>query len=571
MTAHGWLQYAIFLGLLTVLTLPCGGYIARAFEGRVALERVLGPLERGLLRALAVDPDEQQDWRAYARSLLLFSGICLLVLYALLRLPGVLVPDPRHLGAMPWDVSLNTAVSFVTNTSWQFYGGETTLSVAEQAVGIVVHSFLSAAVGLAGAMAVIRGVMHRETTTLGNFWRDLVRGILYVLLPACVLTTIVFVACGTVQSLHSSTPLGDGILPLFAAAGQVAIKTMGSVGGGVYNVNSAMPLENPDGISNVLQALLIILPPAALTATYGRMVGNRRQGWALFATMALLLTVAFGTVYASESAGTPAQAAAGVHGPNLEGKEVRFGTAGTALYSVATTGGSSGAVDGAMESQTGGGALATLSLMLTGEVVFGGIGVGLTSMLLLVVISVFLAGLMVGRTPDLLGKRLQPSEIKLATLGILAAPVTIVTLSALAVATPWAQSSITADGPQGFTQVFWAFSSQTMNNGSAFAGFTGFVQPHPPGNAGAHGLAFANIGGSVAMLLGRYLPLIIAIALAGRLSGRPALRPHRGTLRTDSPTFVWLLAGVIVVVALLTFAPPLLLAPAADALGSVRQ
>jgi K+-transporting ATPase ATPase A chain len=562
MTVRAVLQIAAFLAVLTALAVPLGAYLQRVFTGRrLLLERVLGPVERRLYRVLRTDPGEEQSWSAYATSLLVFSALCLGSAYLLLRTQAIHPLNPHGFRAMPWDVSLNTAVSFVTNTSWQFYAGETSLSLFSQMVVIALQSYLSAAVGLAVGVAVIRGFVRRDGGTgLGNFWSDLVRSLLYVILPICTLASLFFVAQGV--------PQGVGENAIGTVATWEPIKTLGSVGGGFFNVNSAMPYENPTALSSFMQALLIVLGPAALLHTFGRMTGNRRQGWTLYGVTVVLFAAGALALAAAEHRTTPAQTAAGVHGSaNLEGKEVRFGTAGTALYAQSTTTGSSGAVNGAMESLTAGGAAVGLVNMLTGETVFGGIGVGLTGILLLALLSVFLAGLMVGRTPEFLGKRLEAREVKLLSIGTLAPPMVVLACTAVAVSTDFgAASRFATDTSQAFTEHLWAYTSQTMNNGSAFAGYTGFVQPNAPGNEGAYGISFANVLGSFAMLAGRFVPIVAALAVAGALAPRRVSISGAGTLRTDNFTFATVLAFVVVVVVVLSFLPALALGPLAGEL-----
>jgi K+-transporting ATPase ATPase A chain len=542
-TLAGWAQYAIFAAALTALTPPLGGYLARVFaHDPVVLDRVLGPVERVVYRLLGVDPRAGQAWRRYATSMLTFSAVSLAAAYVAIR--------PR----LPWDVAFNTAVSFTSNTSWQFYAGEVSLTALTQLLAIDAPSWLGAGVGLAVGIAVVRGVTgrgvtrHRAEPAVGNFWADLVRGLLYVLLPLGVVGALVLAAAGVVQSWDAGL-----------VASHDVIKTMGSVGGGWFNVNSAMPYENAGAVSNVVQALLIVLLPAALTSTFGRYAGNRRQGWMLYLVMLGLLTAGFAATYAAEAGPTPAMASAGVDGANLEGKEQRFGAAGTALFAVVTTAGASGAVNGAMESLSGAGALVPTANMLTGEVVFGGVGSGMTSMLLVVMLAVFLAGLMVGRTPEYLGRQLGPREIRLAVLGTIAAPLVVAACAAVAIATEAGRASIFATGPHGLAETVYAYASQGFNNGSAMAGYTGFVAPDAS-------MTFANVLGGVAMLLGRYVPLVLALALAGALAARPRRPLGPGTLRTDSVDFGTLVVGVIVVVALLTFAPLLALGLGAEAM-----
>ena len=563
MTANGWLQIALFGALIVAITPLLGGYMARVFTGeRVLLERALGPAERGFYRLLRVDPAREQDWKGYARSLLAFSAVSWLALYALLRLQGSLPFNPAGFGAAPADVTFNTASSFVTTTNWQYYAGETTLSNFSQMAGLAVQNFASAAVGIAVAIAVIRGFAARGVRTLGNFWVDLTRCLLYVLLPIAFVAALVLASQGVVQSLagpHHGIVVGP-------VASQEAIKNLGTNGGGFYNVNAAMPFENPNGFTNLVELLLIISIPAALTATFGRMVGSRRQGWAIFAGMFALLAAAVALVYVAEAHGTPAQHLAGIAGGNMEGKETRFGIPGSSLFAALTTVTSTGAVNAAMESLTGLGGAVPMAGMMTGEVVFGGVGSGLASMLLFVLLAVFLAGLMVGRTPEYLGKKIGTWEIKLTMAGTLAVPLMVLAATAVAIATRYGKASIYNGGPQGFSETLYAYTSQANNNGSAFAGYTGFVQPHAPGNRGAFGITFADLLGGGAMLAGRFLPLLAVLAVAGALAGRRASPAGPGTMRTDTPTFVALLVGTIVLVALLTFVPALLLGPVVQGL-----
>jgi potassium-transporting ATPase potassium-binding subunit len=552
-TVAGWTQLAVFVAILTAITPPLGAYLVRVFAGeRVLLSRPLGPVERGTLRLFGVD-GESQDWKAYARNALIFSAVCLVGAYAVLRTQAIHPWDHGIQASLPWDVAFNTAASFVSNTSWQFYAGETSLTTFSQMASIALHSWLSAAVGLATGIAVIRGFARNSGAGLGNFWVDLVRGLLYVLLPLGTLGALLMIADGVVQSF------GPGVIGT-----QAAIKTLGSVGGGYYNVNSAMPFENAGWLSNLVQMLLIVVVPAGLTAAFGRAVGSRRQGWSLYAVMLVLLVGGFAIVYAGESGPTPAMQATGLTGVNMEGKEQRFGDAGTALYAVVTTSGASGAVNGAMESLSGTSALAPLSLMMTGELAFGGIGSGLSSMLLVVLLTVFLAGLLVGRTPEYIGRKLDVRTVKLVMIGTLAAPMLALGLTGLATASDYGRVSIFDSGPQGFSEILYAYTSQTMNNGSAFAGYTGFVQP---ADAAQFGISFANVMGGLAMLAGRYVPMLAALAVAGAFATRPVMATGRGTLRTDNPTFVSLVLAVVVIVVLLTFVPALLLGPGVQGLS----
>jgi K+-transporting ATPase ATPase A chain len=573
MTALGWIQLAAFLGLIVAITPLLGGYMARVFTGEpVVLARVLGPAERALHRLLRIDPAQEQDWKQYARAVLAFSLVSWLALYAILSLQGSLPFNPAGFGAAPADVNVNTASSFVTNTNWQFYAGETTLSNFSQMAGLAVQNFLSAAVGIAVVIAVIRGFAARTTTTLGNFWSDLTRCTLYVLLPIAFVAALVLASQGVVQSLvpakaFTSLQGAAGEIVLGPVASQEAIKELGTNGGGFFNVNSAMPFENPSGFTNLVELLLILCIPAALTQTFGRMVGNRRQGWAIFAGMSLLFVAAVAIVYAAESHGSPAQHLAGIGGGNMEGKETRFGLAGSSLFAAVTTVTSTGAVNAAMESLTGLGGAIPMANMMTGEVVFGGVGSGLASMLLFVLLAVFIAGLMVGRTPEYLGKKIGAREIKLTMVGTLAVPLLVLVATAVSIASKYGVPSIWNGGPQGFSETLYAYTSQANNNGSAFAGFSGFVQPHAPGNAGAFGITFADLLGSFAMLAGRFLPILAVLAVAGTLAGRRVAPAGPGTMRTDTGTFVVLLIGTILLVALLTFVPALLLGPVVQGLS----
>jgi len=580
-----WLQVALLVAVVVAIVPLLGGYMARVFAGeRVLLSPVLAPVERLTLRVLRVRRSDDgsgeavpQDWKRYARSVIVFSFASWLALYALLRLQSVLPGNPLELGAAPWDVTFNTTSSFVANTNWQYYAGETTLSYVAQMTGLAVQNFLSAAVGLAVAIAVIRGIAGRSVGTLGNFWVDLTRALLYVLLPIATIGALLLVGQGVIQTLGGPITVetlvgGSQTLARGPVASQEAIKLLGTNGGGFFNVNSAMPFENPTGFSNLLQMLLVLMIPASLTATYGRMVGNRRQGWALLGAMTVmfLALVVVGTL--AEQAGSPAQHAAGIStaaidgstGGNLVGKEQRFGPAGSALFGTVTTATSTGAVNASMESMTGIGGLVPMVAMGTGEVIFGGVGSGLYGMLVFVLLAVFVGGLMVGRTPELHGKKIEAREIKLAMLGALYMPITVLVTTALAVGTDHGRVSNAASGPQGFSESFYAYLSQGNNNGSAFAGYTGFVQPNGT-NEGAFGITFADLLGGLSMLFVRFFPIVIMLALAGSLARKRVAPAGPGTLRTDSPTFVVLLIGVIVLVGALTFFPAFLLGPVVQA------
>jgi K+-transporting ATPase ATPase A chain len=555
MSAAGWIQTAAFVTILTALTPPLGRYLANVFG-----DERLRPAERLVYRALSVDPREPQDWKAYACSALVFSAVCFVALYVVLRTQGIHPFNPEDFSSGTWDVSFNTTASFVSNTSWQFYAGETTLSYFSQMGGIALHSFLSAAVGLATAIAVIRGFIARSGTSVGNFWRDLTRSLLYVLLPIAFVTALFLVSQGVIQTLSPYVDAGSQTLALGPVASQVPIKVMGSVGGGFFNVNSAMPFENASGLASFVQALLIVLIPAALTYTLGRMAGSRRQGWLLYAVMLVFFVASVVAISAAEHRPSPAQEAAGLQGPNLEGKEVRFGIDGSALYAAATTAGASGAVNAAMESFTGLGGAVPMVNMMTGELVFGGIGSGLSSILLMALLAAFVAGLMVGRTPEYLGKKIQTREMKLVIVGTVGVPVLVLACVAVSIATDYGRESIYNVGPQGFSETLYAYVSQAFNNGSAFAGYTGYLQPNGT-NVGAFGITFADLLGGLAMLSGRYLPMIAALAVAGSLAGRKVHLTGAGTLRTDTPSFGVLLGGMILLIALLNFIPALMLGP----------
>ncbi len=573
MTARGWLQIALLLGVVTVITPLLGRYLHRVFSGeRILLSRVLGPGERRLTRLLAGSEPAGQDWKAYAGGVLMFSAVCWLALYAIVRAQAVEPLDPQGYGAPPWDVTFNVAASFVANTGWQYYGGEATLSTFSQTAGVAVHAFLSGAVGLAVAIAVARGFANRRTDELGNFWVDLVRGVLYVLLPLSIVGSLFLVAAGSVQTLaadlHLSTLVGGRqTLALGPIASQKAITLLSSDGGGYTGVNSAMPFENPTGLTDFVEAVMVIAIPAALTSTYGRMVGDRRQGWALYGVMAVMFLGAAAVAYPAEAHPSPAMSAAGVHGANLEGKETRLAAPDSTLLAVVSTTTGGGPTNAALDSFTGLGGSIPLADIMTGEVIFGAVGSGLYGMLLMVLLAVFIAGLMVGRTPEYLGKKIEAREVKLVTIGVIAVPLIVLFMTAWAITARYGLRSIFNAGPQGFSETLYAYTSETNNNGSAFAGYAGFVQPHAPGNAGASGIPFADLAGGIAMLVGRFLPMFVALAVGGSLSGKRVIAAGGGTMRTDTVIFAVLLAATISIVALLTFVPSLMLGPLVQALS----
>jgi K+-transporting ATPase ATPase A chain len=585
-TFTGWLTIVLFAVILTALAMPLGRYMANVYTGeRVFLTPVVGWFERLLYRVLRVDPKREQDWKSYAKSLLIFSLAGWLLLYLILRtqnafyVPHALNPLGYH--SAPWNVTFNTVSSFMTNTNWQYYAGETTMTYLSQMIGLTVQNWLSAGVGIAVAVALIRGIVGRSGSSIGNFWQDLVRTILYVLGPISIIGAFVLVSQGVIQNFgtyltaHTITGLTQSIA-MGPIASQEVIKELGTNGGGFLNTNSAHPFENPTAFTNLFEMLLVLIIPASLVFAYGRMTGNRRQGYAIYATMMVMFLGAVTVAYIAEAHGSPAQHAAGLHtqviagsgGGNMEGKEQRFGIAGSALFDVVTTVTSCGAVNSALESFTGIGGAVPFANLSASEVIFGGVGTGLYSILLYVLLAVFIGGLMVGRTPEWLGKKLEAREIKLAGLGILITPLAALFCTALATASKAGRASIAevalsksgGNTPQGFSETFYAYLSQANNNGSAFAGYTGFIQPKA-GNVGSHGITFADLLGGFDMLFARYAPILFALAVAGALAGKRVTPAGLGTMRTDNPTFVVLLIGVIVLVGALTFFPALLLGP----------
>jgi K+-transporting ATPase ATPase A chain len=579
MTVSGWLTIFLFCGILTLLAIPFGSYMAAVFTGeRTFMDRILGGPERLLYRVMRVDPTRGQDWKAYAKSLIIFSLVGWLLLYFFLRTQTLwnwTGLNPLHFHSAPSNVTFNTTSSFLTNTNWQYYGGETTMSYFSQMAGLAVQNFLSAAVGISVAIALIRGIVGRSGKSLGNFWHDLVRTVLYILLPLSIVIALVLVWQGSIQNfttyltVHGVTGLTQSI-GMGPVASQEAIKMLGTNGGGFFNVNSAHPFENPTAFTNFVEMLVVLIIPAALVFCYGRMAGHRRQGYAIYSTMMIMFLGAAIVCYIAEAHGSPAQHAAGLHtaafhgsgGGNLESKEQRFGIAGSALFDVVTTVTSCGAVNSAIESFTGIGGAVPFANLSASEVIFGGVGTGLYSILLYVLLAVFIGGLMVGRTPEYLGKKIEAREIKLITLGILITPLAALFCTAMAVASGAGRASISAlgKGPQGFSESFYAYLSQANNNGSAFAGYTGFIQPNA-GNLGSHGIGFANFLGGFDMLVARYVPILFVLAVAGSLAGKRISPAGLGTMRTDNPTFVVLLIGVIILVGALTFFPALLLGP----------
>jgi K+-transporting ATPase ATPase A chain len=594
MTFYGVLQIVIYLVVLVLLVKPLGAYMARIYQGEhTFLDPVLGPVERWIYRLSGVKPEQEMDWKVYAIAMLIFNLLCLLVVYALQRLQQFLPLNPQGLGAVSPDSSLNTAVSFASNTNWQSYGGETTMSYFTQMLGLTVQNFVSAATGMAILAAFIRGLARHSTRTLGNFWVDLTRTTLYILLPLASVLALLLVSQGVVQTF-SSYKTADLVQPLTyqqlkldangnllkdasgqpvmetvtgtlqtlsvgPAASQVSIKQLGTNGGGFFNTNSTHPFENPTPFSDFLEMLAILLIPAALCYTFGRMVGDTRQGWAVLAAMLAILVVFIFGAYAAEAAGNPRLAALGVDqqasnlnpGGNMEGKEVRFGVANSALWATDTTAASNGSVNSMHDSFTPLGGLVPLVMMHFGEVVFGGVGSGLYGMLVFVIVAVFVAGLMVGRTPEYLGKKIEIYEMKMASLLILIMPITVLGLTALAVLTGPGRASVLNPGPHGFSEILYAFTSQGNNNGSAFAG----LNANTP---------FYNIFGGLAMLISRYWLAVPTLALAGSLVRKKRVPASSGTLPTHTPLFIGWLVGIVIIVAALNFIPALALGPVVE-------
>ena len=560
-------QPLLLLIALILVTPPLGAYIARVMQGeRTLLHPILAPVERLTYRALRVQPDREQAWRPYARAVIMFSIVSIAFLYLLQRIQGVLPLNPDGHGAVSPFLALNTAVSFVTNTNWQNYLGEQTMSHLTQMTGLAVQNFVSAGVGLAVAIALVRGIARRRSDTIGNFWADLVRGVLYVLLPLAFVVALVLLGRGVIQNFdgfhHVQTLAGHTQdIPGGPVASQEAIKELGTNGGGFYNANSAHPFENPDGFTNFVEMFALLLVPAALTATYGRMVGNRRQGWAIFSVVFLLWAIAAVVTVTAEQQPNPVvarthvdqRASAAQAGGNMEGKEVRFGIGASGTFAASTTGTSTGAVNSFHDSYTPIGGMIPLTNMLLGEVSPGGVGTGLYSILVLAILAVFIAGLMVGRTPELLGKKIESREVKLAGIAVLVMPVVVLTLTAVASVVNVGLSSRLNLGPHGLTEILYSFASQTNNNGSAFAGLTGNTD-------------FYNLTGAAAMFFGRFLYIIPVLAIAGGLAVKERVAVSVGTFPTDRPLFVGLLTGVVLIVAGLTFFPVLALGPLVEQL-----
>jgi K+-transporting ATPase ATPase A chain len=561
MSANGWIQIGLFCLAIIVCVKPLGLYMAKLFEGeRTFLSPYLAPVERGIYRLCGIKPDEEQHWTSYTIAMLAFSIAGFVSLYLMQRLQAVLPFNPQGMDATTPDLSFNTAISFITNTNWQSYGGESTLGYLVQMLGLTVHNFVSAATGIALALALIRGFARRSAKTVGNFWADLTRCTLYVLLPLSILMALFLVWQGVPQNLGSYTPaIGlEGVKQMIAqgpVASQEAIKMLGTNGGGFFNVNSAHPFENPTGLTDFVELWSILVISAALTYTFGRMVKDTRQGWAIFAVMGLLFLGGLAPTYWAEGQGNAAVAAAHVSQTgNMEGKEVRFGVANSSLWATATTDASNGSVNAMHDSFTPLGGLIPIINIELGEIVFGGVGSGLYGMLLFAITAMFVAGLMVGRTPEYLGKKIESREVKMAMLAILILPLSILGFTALAAVSKAGLAGPLNTGPQGFSEILYAFTSATGNNGSAFAGLTANT-------------TFYNITLGFAMLVGRFLFIVPMMAVAGSLAAKKIVPASAGTFPTHGGLFVGLLIGVILIVGGLTFFPALSLGPIVEHLA----
>jgi len=580
MTGNGWLQILLFLAVVLVVTRPLGRFLTRVFSREGTwLDPVLRPLERLIYRTTGVDDSREMRWTEYATAMLLFSVVSMLVLYLIQRVQHWLPWNPQGFGAVAPDLAFNTAASFTTNTNWQAYGGETTMSYLTQMAGLAYHNFVSAATGIALAIAFIRGISQKEKDTLGNFWVDLVRGSLWVLLPFCIVGALVLVSQGVVQNLRpydkvtvldpqtvtapdaAGKPQTQVVAEQTIAQGPVAsqeiIKEFGTNGGGFMNANSAHPFENPTPLSNLLEMVCIFAISAGLTYTLGQMTGSPKHGWAVWGAMAFLFLAGVTTAYWAEARGNPLLTAAGADqtagalapGGNMEGKECRFGIANSALFATVTTDASCGAINGWHDSFTPLGGLVPLTNIMLGEVIFGGVGAGLYGILVFIILSVFIAGLMVGRTPEYLGKKVQAYDVQMAMLVVLVFPLTILVLTAISVVAPsFGTSSITNPGPHGLSQILYAFTSGTGNNGSAFGGLSANTR-------------WYNLTIGFAMLIGRFFMIIPMLAIAGSLGRKKRVPPSPGTFPVTTPLFSALLVGVIVIVGALTFFPALSLGP----------
>jgi K+-transporting ATPase ATPase A chain len=574
MTLNGWLQLGLYFVILIALVKPLGTYMARVYEGESTfLDRIAGPIERLIYRLSGVRPQDEMNWKTYAVAVLLFNLFGLIVVYILQRVQGALPLNPQGFGAVAPDSAFNVAVSFASNTNWQNYGGETTLSYLTQLLALTVQNFVSAATGMAVLVALIRGLRARSMQTIGNFWVDVTRGVLYILVPLSIVLAVILVSQGVIQNFSAYQPISllqstidangnmvqQQLLPMGPAASQIAIKQLGTNGGGFFNVNSAHPFENATPLSNFVEMLSILLIPAALCYTFGKMVNDTRQGWAVLTAMTVIFVLLLGVAVNAEQSGNPAFTPLGVDqsasdlqpGGNMEGKETRFGIVNSALWATATTAASNGSVNSMHDSYTPIGGLVPMWLIQLGEVIYGGVGSGLYGMLIFAIIAVFIAGLMVGRTPEYLGKKIEAFEIKMASLVILIPPILVLGGAALSII--FNAGGFQDGGPHGFSELLYAYASMGNNNGSAFAGF------------GAN-LPFHNLLGGLAMLMARYWIIIPTLAIAGSLARKKIVPAGAGTLPTHTPLFVVLLIGVVIVVGALTFIPALALGPIVEQL-----
>jgi potassium-transporting ATPase potassium-binding subunit len=560
MTVIGWIQILLYCAIVAALVVPLGGYMTRVFNGeRTFLSPLLRPVEAALYRIGGVDPRREQHWITYTVSMLFFHIGGFLILYALMRLQAGLPLNPADQSAVASDLSFNTTVSFITNTNWQNYGGESTMSYLVQMLGLTHQNFLSAATGIVLAVALIRGFARASMRTIGNFWIDITRCTLYILLPICIVYALFLVWQGIPQTLGpyvEATTL-EGAKQTIAVgpvASQVAIKMLGTNGGGFFNANASHPFENPTALSNFVQMISIFTIGAALTNVFGRMVGDQRQGWAILAVMAVLFVAGVTVCYWAEAHGNDAFAAMGLSGGNMEGKEVRFGIPASALFAVITTAASCGAVNSMHDSFTALGGMIPLINIQLGEIIVGGVGAGMYGMLLFVIIAIFVAGLMVGRTPEYVGKKIEAKEVKMAMLAILILPLMYLGWTAVATVVPVAVAATNNPGPHGFSEILYAYTSQTGNNGSAFAGLSGNIP-------------FYNVTGAIAMLVGRFWMIIPAMAIAGSLVEKKSIPPSAGTFPTTGGLFIGLVVGVIVIIGGLTFFPALALGPIVEQLA----
>ena len=550
MHVNDWLQIIVYLGLLTALTPPLGAFMARVLSGQKSfLSFLLMPVEKVIYRLSGINPETEMNWKEYCGALLIFNGLGFITVFLLQILQGRLPLNPQHLPAVTWPLAVNTAVSFMTNTNWQAYAGETTLSYLVQMAGLTVQNFLSAATGIAVFAALARGLSRISTKTIGNFWTDLVRSTLYILLPLSIVLAIILAGQGVVQTFspYMTAKTLEGrpqTIPLGPAASQIAIKQLGTNGGGFFNANSAHPFENPTPLSNFLEMLSLLLIPAALTFTFGKMIGAKRQGWVLFIVMAVLFAGGLSLSLYAEHARNPVLGASG----SLEGKELRFGVTNSVIWSTATTAASNGSVNAMHESLSPLAGMVAMFNLMVGEVIFGGVGSGMYGMIAYVILAVFIAGLMVGRTPEYLGKKIDSFEVKMSVIAVLLSSIVVLFFTAAACLTRAGLSGLSTSGTHGFGEILYAFSSMANNNGSAFAGL----------NANTF---FYDLIGAAAMLLGRYSVIIPMLAVAGHLSSKKTVPPSAGTFPTDGAMFAVLLIGTVIIIGALNFFPALSLGP----------